>query len=286
MTHAIRNLRLRRVPGLVRVLVSLAFLGLPTGQVLAQSSAGTLAGASTAALDQTVLGEVIPFGAGTARSWVTLDDRGAPVAVGITLTEAALHGLPTEATPGLIWMVEYILDLPDVPSLPFDHVGVNWNPRGHAPDGIYGAPHFDFHFYTIRPEDRRRITARGDDLERCRKAPAAGLVPDGFVFAPDSEEPGMGGHWVDPASHEFHGSPFTSTFIYGTHDGAVIFWEPMITKAYLETKSDVTVPLRVPQGYAHAGYYPTSYGVHYDAARKEHTVALEGLALRQPVAAR
>lgn len=267
-------------------LAAAALLVMDTGPAAAQPLHEASSPASAPASGQTVLGDVVPFGDGTARSWVTLDEREAPTAVGVTLTEAALQGLPAEVTPGLIWMVEYVLDLPDVPTLPFDHIGVNWNPRGHSPDGIYNVPHFDFHFYTVSPEDRRRITARGDDLERCRKAPAAGHVPEGFVFAPDSEEPGMGGHWVDPLSHEFHGEAFTSTFIYGTHDGAVIFWEPMITKAYLETKPDAAVPLKVPQAYAHEGYYPTSYGIRYDPTRKEYTVALEGMTLRQLVAAR
>lgn len=231
---------------------------------------------------RTLLGEVVPFGDGTARSWVRLDEAGRPSNVGITLTEAALTGLPQDVTPGLIWMVEYVLALPkDVPTLPFDHIGVNWNPRGHPPDAIYGAPHFDFHFYTISPEQRSRITARGDDLERCRRVPAVGRIPDGYVYADGAEEPGMGGHWVDPRSHEFHGQGFTSTFIYGAHDGEVIFYEPMITKAVLEQKPDVVVPISTPTVYAESGYYPTSYSIRHDARRKEITVSLDGLTLRE-----
>lgn len=296
MSHADLNRRQHPVgtgrtspwPRLAIVAATVALSFLPTVPAIAQTTPGTPSDrSSTLASGQTVLGDVVPFGNGTARSWVSLDSGGQPTAVGVTLTEAALQGLPAEVTPGLIWMVEYILALPtDAPMLPFDHIGVNWNPQGHMPTGIYNTPHFDFHFYTISPEERRHITARGDDLERCRKAPSAGHVPEGFVFAPDSEEPGMGGHWIDPLSHEFHGEAFTSTFIYGTHDGAVIFWEPMITKAYLETKPDVTVPLKVPLGYAHEGYYPTDYSIRYDPTRKEYTVALEGMTLRQTVASR
>lgn len=235
--------------------------------------------------EQTLLGDVVPFGSGTARSWVKVDGNGTPSAVGITLTEAALNGLPADVTPGLIWMVEYILSLPEeAQMLPFNHIGVNWNPKGHMPSGVYNVPHFDFHFYTISPEERSKITARGDDLEKCRQAPEAEHIPEGFIFAPESEEPGMGGHWADPTSHEFHGHDFTSTFIYGTHEGKVIFWEPMITKAYLESKPDATVPLKVPKQYASTGYYPTSYSIRYDPKRKEYTVALEAMTLRQTLA--
>lgn len=277
--------------GWVRLAAAAVVLaGLSAAPAVAQShhEMASAVGASPAVVsEQMVLGDVVPFGEGTARSWVSLDAAGKPTAVGITLTEAALDGLPADATPGLVWMVEYVLGLPpDVSGLPFDHIGVNWNPQGHIPNGIYNVPHFDFHFYTISPEERRQITARGDDLERCRAVPAAGEVPEGFIFAPESEEPGMGGHWVDPQSHEFHGQDFTSTFIYGTHDGKVIFWEPMVTMAFLETKPEVTVPLKVPGAYASEGYYPTSYDVRYDAKRKEYTVALGGMMLRQTVAAR
>ena len=246
----------------------------------------TVASAPVPERGQVVLGDVVPFGAGTARAWVDLGTDGTPKAIGITLTEAALEGLPAKATPGLIWMVEYVVDLPDVPLLPFDHVGVNWNPHGHDPSGVYNIPHFDFHFYQISPDERRRITARGDDLGRCQKVPVAGLLPEGYVYAVGAEEPGMGGHWADPTSHEFHGQHFTSTFIFGAYDGDVIFWEPMITKAYLESKPDIDLPLRIPAAYAEDGYYPTSYSIRYDEARKEYTIALEGLTLRQRTAAR
>jgi hypothetical protein len=261
--------------------VLLLLLGLPRA-----SAAQLLASASDVAAGrtsgQTVLGDVRPFGDGTARTWVQLDGDGNPVSLGITLTEDALNGLPNDVTPGLIWMVEYVLALPSgIPDMPFDHVGVNWNPRGHVPDGIYNVPHFDFHFYTISPEARSRITARGADLEMCRKPPSAGHLPEGYMFAPESEEPGMGGHWVDPLSHEFHGGGFTQSFIYGTHDGAVIFYEPMITKALLETRPDVSHPLKIAGAFAHRGYYPTSYGIRFDPEREEYSVTLEGLTLRE-----
>ena len=237
--------------------------------------------AAFSAPGQTILGDVVPVGNGTGRSWVQVDGTGTPTAVGVTLTEAALNGLAADVTPGLIWMAEYILAFPaEVSGLPFNHVGLNWNPKGHIPNGIYNVPHFDVHFYTISPEERRRITARGDDLEVIRKVPATGNLPDGYVFAPESEEPGMGGHWVDPVSHEFHGQAFTTTFLYGTYDGEIIFYEPMITMSYLESKPDVVMPIKVPTTYAHAGYYPMSYSIRYDVKRKEYVVALEGLTLR------
>lgn len=270
---------MRRAPATFALAVGVALLSLQT--LAAQPQAPPEPIAVDRIEGRMILGDVVPFGDGTARSWAQLDERGIPTSVGITLTEAALQGLPADVTPGLIWMVEYVLALPkDVPQLPFDHIGVNWNPRGHMPDGIYNSPHFDFHFYTVDPEYRSRITARGEDIDRCRTAPLAGFVPDAYVYADGAEEPGMGGHWVDPRSHEFHGQLFSTTFIYGAHDGKVIFYEPMITKAVLEQKEDRSIPIEQPKKVAVAGYYPTSYSIRHDARRKEITVALDGMRLR------
>jgi hypothetical protein len=46
------------------------------------------------------------------------------------------------------------------------------------------------------------------------------------------------------------------------------------------TKPNVTEPIKLPSRYAKSGYYPTRYSVSYDAAKKQYTVALEGMTLR------
>ncbi len=90
----------------------------------------------------------------------------------------------------------------------------------------------------------------------------------------------MGAHWIDPNSNELKGQPFTRTFLYGNYDGKLIFFEPMIARAFFETKMSVTEYIKLPQKYARQGYYPTKYSVRYDADKREYTVALEGMVLR------
>lgn len=244
--------------------------------------------ASTAAVDKgstpagpaIYTGTAMPVGNGAVRSWVRLDQNGSPTAIGVTFDEAALDGLPAEPPPGQLG-TEYVLALPpEAKATAFDHVYMNWNPHGHQPSTIYDVGHFDFHFYTISSQARTQITAKGDDLAKTQRRPAAEFVPEGYVYAPNSEEPQMGAHWIDPVSHEFHGHSFTRTFLYGSYDGQLIFFEPMITRAYLLTKPEVTEPIKLPARYAKSGYYPTRYSVKYDAAKKEYTVALEGMTLR------
>src|SRR5690606_13576313 len=107
---------------------------------------------------------------------------------------------------------------------------------------------------------------KGDHL------PGAGYLPAGWAdtgtllgAAPAATAiPRMGLHWLDPASPELNGQPFTTTFLYGSWDGAVIFVEPMVTLAFLESRPAYTGPVAVAQRYAVPGYHPASYRVYWD----------------------
>lgn len=228
----------------------------------------------------TFVGATRPLGSGTVRSWVTLDEAGKPMAVGLTFSESAYRTAPTELPRGQE-SVEINLPLPkEAAATAFDHIGFDWNPMGHPPANIYTVPHFDIHFYTISMEEQQRITAQGDDIQRCYQKPAAEYIPGGYILPPDTAVPRMGAHWIDPNSNELKGQPFTRTFLYGNYDGKIIFYEPMIAKALLETKTSLTEYIKLPQKYATPGYYPTKYSIRYDEAKKEYTVALEGMVLR------
>ena len=39
-----------------------------------------------------------------------------------------------------------------------DHISIDFNPCGHPPDGVFTAPHYDFHFYKVDPEYRACMT--------------------------------------------------------------------------------------------------------------------------------
>src|SRR5659263_7657 len=220
------------------------------------------------------IGETKSLGNGMVRSWITLGDDGNASAIGVTFTEMALSGLPTENSS------EYMLALPEQASAtPFNHVGIDWNPKGHVPPGIYDKPHFDFHFYMITPEERNSITATEDDMVKLSKNISSEYIPENYVPTPGGE-PRMGAHWIDPTSPEFNNQSFTKTFIYGFYDGKMVFVEPMVTKAFLETKPNTSDIIKVPTKYPKKAYYPTRYRVKYDANAKEYTVSIEGMILR------
>jgi hypothetical protein len=222
-------------------------------------------------------GPSVVVGQGRATAFVTLGADGKPEVVGIKLTEKAMTGLPAEPPDDADgW--EYVLELPsEAVGTGYDHIGVDWNPEGHIPPGIYDKPHFDFHFYLISADDRNKITAVGDDLERAHKPPSEDSMPAGYILPPGTEVPRMGAHAIDPEADEFKKKPFTKTFIYGYYDGQLIFLEPMVTQTYLETRPSVIEPVKVPKTYTKHGYYPTRYGIKYDANQGEYQISLEGL---------
>ena len=138
----------------------------------------------------------------------------------------------------------------------------------------------------IPPQAREKITAIGGDIARCRKSVPAAFSPQGYVYAKGTEVPTMGGHRVDPKAPELNGRPFTKTFLYGSYDGKMIHFEPMITRAFLEMKPDFSQAIQVPASYVKSAYYPTRYSIRYDAVRREVSVALEGMTWRQGAADR
>jgi len=232
---------------------------------------------STAPTGGTAYGSAQAVGNGTARTFVTWGSDGNPTSVGVRLTAAALTGLPTDPSG----MFERDLEFPpEAAKTPYDHLGLDWNPVGHEPPGIYNLPHFDVHFYMIDQASQDAITGIGADSSVAVRSPAPEEIPAGYIQGP-GVVPRMGVHWIDPTSPEFNGATFTTTFIYGFYDGHMIFEEPMVTAAFLTSKQNFNQALKLPQVYPRANrYYPTSYSVHWDAQTSEYVISLDGLQLR------
>ncbi|HET9949044.1 MAG TPA: DUF5602 domain-containing protein [Longimicrobiales bacterium] len=225
-----------------------------------------------------------PLGGGTMRTYLEMLD-GVPVAVGVALSEDALEGLPDEGAHmrhldlehAHALAREWVLELPTPNPTPYTHVSFNWNPAGHEPQDVWTHPHFDFHFNIITDAERRTITPDNPHWkEREARAPRAELMPAGYVSA-EMAVPLMGVHWIDPTTPELHGETFTQTFIFGAWDGKLIFAEPMITKAFLQSKPDFEAALPLPAEVEKPGYYPTSYAIRWNEEAREYRVSLEGL---------
>ncbi len=254
----------------------------------------TLLTASSSLAQEVRYGPESAIGEGTVRTYVILDDGGNPTELGVAISETAMATMPDLSDkPPMESFIAMDLALPEGAPAPFRHVGFDWNAQGHPPVGVYTIPHFDFHFYTIDMAAKAAIVpgetdvptengefAEGPFAERAMKAPSAGRLPASYAYAPGSAVPMMGGHWIDPASHEFHEETFDKTLIYGTWDGEVIFVEPMITKAYIESKPGSSTPIAAPDSVALPGWYPSAYAVKYDGQAKEYRIALIGFSER------
>lgn len=226
-------------------------------------------------LSGTFFGPAAALAGGTARAYVTLNRSGVPTDLGVALSETALNGLPAAST-------QYVFALPPQASATaYKHAVMNWQVSGHgAPGTVYAVPHFDVHFYMVTQAEREAMVLGNAELaSKMVRPPAAEFVPAGYAAGIAIAQMGM--HWRDPNAPEMLGEPFTKTFIYGSYDGAFIFAEPMVTKAYLETKpAAVVTPVKLPAQYATRGYQATSYTVDYDAGTKEYRIALSGLVQR------
>jgi len=52
-------------------------------------------------------------------------------------------------------------------------------------------------------EQREKITAKGEDLERAHRAPAPEFMPEGYILPDGTEVPRMGAHAIDSTAPEF-----------------------------------------------------------------------------------
>ena len=189
---------------------------------------------------------------GKGKSWVKLDGNGSVQQLGVTIDDAAMNSLPTIGSGTEVTLA---LNLEAKTATPFDHIEVGWNPLGHEPSGIYDKPHFDFHFYTVPESEVKGAT----DNVKLNANPAADYLPQNYV--PGPPVPQMGKHFIDVTSPELNGQPFTQTFLFGTYDAKVTFYEPMITLAFL--KATTTFERSIPQSakFKKAGYYPTKMSI-------------------------
>lgn len=261
--------------------------------------------ASTGAPEaRTLLGDEVAVGQGTARMFVDVAPDGAPLALGIALTEGAMTGLATHMnTTSRCWDksgdghiahgeclgdYESRLTMPagsEELDLPFLWSTVNWNPEGHAPPAphVWGAAHFDFHFFVAEPEVIQSIRPGPcaelidcEDFERASKPLPAHHLPQDYIDV-GAAVASMGNHLIDRTDPELADPSlgFSKTFIYGVWDGRVIFLEPMVSHAYLTSQPNACAPVKTPAAYAVSGYYPTQYCTRYDAATRTYRVSLE-----------
>ena len=227
--------------------------------------------------------EVQSFQHGKAWTWYEEDESKNPVRLAIAFDDAALNSLDTNGatSPGHHHQNSLSLKFHSKASVvtPFNHALLDWNPKGHEPEIIYGIPHFDFHFYMQSETDRLAIPLYEHDSTKFKNAPAPGYMPPTYIN-PGGGVPQMGAHWIDFTTPEINGQAFTQTFLMGSYDGNVTFWEPMITGKFFRENPGFQRSIPQPTRYQKTGWYPTKMRIE----KKDgvNSVILEGFVNRQP----
>ena len=203
------------------------------------------------------------FQHGKSWTWIEMDAQNKPLRIGISIDDAAMNSLDTShpGSGGHTHVNGLSLAIPSRSAdVPFQHVMLDWNPHGHEPAGVYDKAHFDFHFYLTSEAERKAIPAYEQDSAKFKVLPGTSYMPNLYIAIPGGV-PQMGTHWIDVTSGEFNGAGFTQTFIYGSYNGKVNFYEPMITKDFLDATTTFERAVPTPAKFQKNGYYPTKMKV-------------------------
>ncbi len=207
-------------------------------------------------LTNTSYGPLTDVGNGTMRTYITMTHKGVPVELGIQISESVLSGLSKQSNETFV----IPLDNKAQGVTSIDHVEVNWVSQGGFSQ-VYSEPHFNFHFYTISQNTQMAIppyttVPTGFDI-----LPPAGIIPASYSRYPGGTAR-VGVSWIDQSSPEYNGQPFTHTYIYGSYNGKLSFYNPMVTFAFFLKDSTIDQAIPQPTLFAKSNvYYHTHYGI-------------------------
>jgi hypothetical protein len=224
-------------------------------------------------------GPQVALGEGKVRSWVSIRKDGFPLEIGVEFTARAFENLSSEANDHATIVVP--LHQKARAATPFDHIGLNWNPEGHPPPGVFSPPHFDVHFYMISQAERMAIPAWSPSSDAAfNNYPPTGYMPDSYFTPPgaDTAEAEMGKHWLPVNLGDF--LPFSKIMILGSYDGKFSFVEPMVTLDYLLSNEEMSFAYPQPQYFAVNGNYPTKYNIYRDSKKGHVFITLSDFVAR------
>jgi hypothetical protein len=201
------------------------------------------------------------------------------VRIGATIPMASIENAPAETEMTWPPTVAALVPLPGVvqTQLGVQSLKVYWEAHGHPP-GPYLVPHFDFHFYTITPEETDAIDC--SDSTKPEELPSGYALPDAEI--PDIGMlvglcvPEMGMHALLQSEMESEES-FTGTMVIGYYEQESIFFEPMITKDLLMARQAFSLDFPSIPGEGGAGVsLPTRFEAEYDEMASAYRFVFSG----------
>jgi len=224
----------------------------------------------------------VSLGEGFIETLYRMNRRGSLKSLAIRVDGAAMRSLPTElphdgATcfdtdgDGIDLLNdcrsghERVLWFPQVGGSPFKWLMFNWQPVGHGPPHVFEDPHFDLHLFIQNLPSRNtirtgpcRVVINCDDDVTAKKIVADGYIPEGWGLPGAAGR--MGNHLIDPNAAPANGGPFDQAFAFGTWDGHVSFWEPVINVDWvkqLDANETECRPIPQPPEVELSGTYPS-----------------------------
>ncbi len=211
----------------------------------------------------------------------TVTENGAVTEVGATIPVASLEAAPADAP--FLWPppAEVSLAFPSS-AHGMTHLTVNWEAVGHPPP-TFLVPHFDFHFYLIPPSERMAID--------CANPSTTAALPQGYTLPDEALPPElaqitgvdtligtcvpeMGMHAVSTADAS-NTEPFDGSMVLGYGGDRVIFFEPMISKAFLLQRRSFDLDVPTIPGVTDA---PSSFHAEYVADQDAYRFSFTGFA--------
>ncbi len=231
----------------------------------------------------TFKGPVVEYGAGKARSWISVNKEGFPIEIGIELTREVFEDLDLlDSGHELTTVLPLHHKAKEL--TPFEHLGLNYQPEGHGP--VFWAEHIDFHFYTITNEERMTIPAYNSsdpsNVAAFNYFPDRSKMPsDYFSFpGPGGVYQMMGKHWV-PQDWQTGYNPFTKVMILGTYAQKNVFIEPMVTIDYLLSGIEFSGNYSQPTTFEEPGNnYPTKYNIYHNDKNNRIYITLSDFVTR------
>ena len=198
-----------------------------------------------------VQGECAEVFQGQVCTWARMQDT-ILIDVGATIPLASIENAPT--TADMAWPPVALAKLA-LPAAAQKQAGLTeftmfWEADGHPP-APYMTPHFDFHFYTVSPEEQEAIdctdSSKPETLAAGYSLPDQPLPPDmakmtGVKSLIGICVPQMGMHSLPTAELESK-DVFRGDMVIGYYHGKNIFVEPMLTKAMLLEKKSFDLPI-------------------------------------------
>lgn len=228
-------------------------------------------------------GPEVTVGYGKVRSWISMSSNGFPNEIGIEMTKDALLNPERDKkkSPAAGATINIPMHLKATQATPFDHIGLNWNPHGHEPEGVFNVPHFDIHFYMISIAEQLAIPEWSTSTDAAFNLyPPLGYLPADYFTPPGAgtAEGQMGKHWLPVNLGDY--LPFSKIMIYGSYNGKVNFIEPMITTEYLLSNEEVSLNYSQPEYFEKAGNYPTKYNIYHDQSTGKIYITLSDFVAR------